>query len=224
MNCKEILIDGNLLKYNDESLLFSQGKIEPRPISIEEAKSILKTTKNLFDTVNLKFSLAFGTLLGAVRDNGLISNDEDVDIFIWDEKKLRKNLVYFQKNGLEIIRIEKGKLYSFRHNGSPFYIDVYILRELQNCVWSYYCYSLNLNVTPKKYFKEYEHINFLSVDCLCPKEPEKILAFWYGKNWRIPQKDHFFYYEVRSAFYWHHPTQIIKDLLRFILRRKHLRS
>ena len=221
---RTIEIGNTIVKYKDESELFSKGLIKPKPITTEEARLLVLKTKELFDKVNLKFSLSFGTLLGAVREKGLISGDEDVDIFIWDEQTLVNNLTMFQQYGLNVVRVEFGKLYTFRLNDSSYYIDVYILRELRHSIWSFYCCSLNHNVTPKKYFYDYETIDFLGINCLCPKCPEKILSFWYGKNWKTPAKDHFFYYEVRTAFYWHHPVQIIKDVLRFILRRKHLRK
>lgn len=221
---KTVVLGDVRFEYMDESELFSKGLIKPNPITIEEARFLVSKTKQLFDYVGLKFSLAFGTLLGAVRDKGVIPGDEDVDVFVWDEDTLIHNIPLFQQHGLRVVRVERGKLYTFRMNDSTYYIDVYILRELRCSIWSSYCYSLNLNVTPKKFFVEYEQIDFLGIECLCPKRPETLLAFWYGNDWRIPSHDHFFYYEVRSAYYWHHPDQIFKDLLRFILQRKHLRK
>lgn len=37
-------------------------------------------TKELFSLIELPFYLAYGTLLGAVRDHALIPGDEDVDV------------------------------------------------------------------------------------------------------------------------------------------------
>jgi len=56
---------------------------------------------------------------------------------------------------------------------------------------------------PKKYFREYQNIDFLGDTYLCPKDPEKLLEFWYGKTWRTPVRGHSFKYEVSSAYYWH---------------------
>ena len=128
-------------------------------------------------------------MLGAVRDKGLIKGDEDIDIMVWDEEKLRDNLIRFQHEGLKVCRIFPGIFYSFRINTSC-YIDVYIVRKLtgwKTLPWQLYCVSLAGKELPRKFFKNWSTIDFLGEDVLCPEHPERLLAWWYGKDWNIPQ-------------------------------------
>ena len=153
---KTIYINGELFQYEEEHLTYETIQ----PLSLEDGKQLLFKTKQLFDTVGLKFYLAFGTLLGAIRDKTIIKGDEDIDVFVDDEKLLFNNLPYFSRNGLKVIRIEKGILYSFRLNENSF-IDVYILKPLPIYnLWSIYCINLSGYVTPKKYFNRYQQITF----------------------------------------------------------------
>lgn len=196
---KTIDIQGTLFSYEDEVLTYN----DVEKITLEDCISILQIVKKLFSEKEIRFALAFGTLLGAIREKSLINGDEDVDVFIDDEVTLYKNLPFFYENDLKLIRMKKGKLYSFRSENGAF-IDVYILRPLKwYNIWSFYCVSLSNHYMPKKYFREYQNIDFLGDTYLCPKAPEKLLEFWYGKTWRTPVRGHSFKYEVSSAYYWH---------------------
>lgn len=206
---KKIWINGKPFEYEEYSLSYENSS----PITIEEATNLLKTVKRLFDSRNLNFYLVYGTLLGAVREKSLIAGDEDVDVFVTDEDKLYNMIPYLDENGLHLIRAAKGNTYSFRL-GNHGYIDVYILRPLHFAIWKPYCYSLCMMVTPKKYFKTFEKIIFLGVECQCPANPEALLEFWYGKTWRTPIRGHKFCYEVKSAYFWHSKIlPVIKGVL-----------
>ena len=65
------------------------------------AIDLLKTIDTLFTENNLKFYLAYGTLLGAVRHEGIIPWDDDMDIWI-DYKD-----IYFMIN---LIKLNKDRL------------------------------------------------------------------------------------------------------------------
>ena len=147
-----IIIDGKPFTYDDESEDISYAT--NKPITEEDAKSLLQTTKKLFDECGMKFYLCFGTLLGAIRDNGLIKGDEDVDVFVESEEILRKNLPYLQENGLKLCRINNHHFYSF-HTENKSYIDVYIKRDLPNSIWKLWCCSINNGAYPKRFFKKY---------------------------------------------------------------------
>lgn len=171
------------------------------PISEQDATDLLNTTKKLFDYCGIQFSLAFGTLLGAIRENGIIKGDEDVDVFIEDESNLRKNLPYLEAHGLGLCRVCEHKFYSF-HTLNDSYIDVYIKSKLPLSIWSIWCDSLNGRGVPRRYIRRFDTITFLGVECLVPHKPERILKFWYGKDWRIPINGHVYTYEVPSRYWW----------------------
>lgn len=212
MSEKTININGDIFVYQEEKITYDNV----RPISEDEGKALLEKTKQLFSMKNLDFYLAFGTLLGAVRDKTIISGDEDVDVFIVDESLLISILPFLSENGMKLFRKVDGKIYSF-WNANHCYIDVYILRPIHWSIWSLYCLYLSNNVTPKKYFKEYEEIEFLGNKYKCPRNPENLLEFWYGKNWKTPIRGHHFIYEVKSAYYWRKiKKEVKKKIKRYI--------
>lgn len=193
-----IYINGNPFYYEKETLNYDVCEA----MNHDEAKVLLRTVKKLFDEKGLDFYLAFGTLLGAIREHDLISGDEDLDIFIDNESKLLDILSYLSENGLKLIRALEGNTYSFRL-GTHSYIDVYILRPIRKVsLWKLYCYALANEDTPKKFFKEYQDIEFLGDVYKCPRNPEKIIEFWYGKNWKTPVRGHKFIYDTWSHHVW----------------------
>ena len=170
-------------------------------ISTEDAKELLQTTKRLFDQCGIRFSLAFGTLLGAVRDKAIIKGDEDVDIFVENEAEFRKHIPFLHAHGLKLCRIYEGYVYSFRTNERSF-IDVYFKEKFPTSIWSLWCYSLLGKAVPKRCLSGYDKIEFLGDDYLCPHKPERILKFWYGNDWRTPVKGHKFTYDTPSHYWW----------------------
>lgn len=193
-----IYIKGNPFTYYSEDGDFNWASL--KAISEKDAIETLTTAKRLLDEIGIEFCLAFGTLLGAVREKSIIKGDQDVDVFLTQEEKLYENLPWLYERGFKIIRIRKGILYSFRVNNNCF-IDLYILRPLGFSIWSLYCYSLVGNAIPKKYVRKTQDIEFLGSTYKCPKNPERVLEWWYGKDWRIPKssKGH---YEVNSRAFW----------------------
>ena len=204
---KTILIKGTPFTYNEEHLTCDTS------ITQEEGRYILEFTKGLLDELGIKFALSFGTLLGAVRDKDIIKGDQDVDVLIKDEKKLYENLPYLQEKGLHVVRIYYSVLYSFRIN-ERCYIDLYVLRPLRFSLWSINCISLNGWAMPRKFFKNFVPFEFLGNTYFVPENPERLLEYWYGKEWRIPKsgKGH---YEVRSAYYFHKFAAIFIKLLHY---------
>ncbi len=196
---KKILINGKFFSYEEEKLEYGETK----PMSREDARILLIKVKELLQNIGLSFCLGYGTLLGAVRNHDIIPGDEDLDIIIENEALLLSNLPYLSDDGLKTIRICSGSTYSFRLNDNS-YIDIYIMKPIRGfSPWKLNCVCLcGFCYTPRKFVKEYQEINFLGNTYLCYKNPERILEFWYGKNWRIPVRGHEFIYEVKSHWIW----------------------
>lgn len=117
-------------------------------ISQDDAKEILFKTQDVFSQVGVEVYLAYGTLLGAVRDQAIIPGDLDVDVYIKDEMKMFQHLQKIEECGLKLIRA-LNNTYSFRLNNTPnCFIDVYIMKPTMT-IWGLYCYNLEIMMVPK---------------------------------------------------------------------------
>jgi len=176
-----ILIKGKPFYYEAQKLILN----EVPTITFEQARDILFFAKELLDEKNIEFNLIYGTLLGAIRERSFISHDYDVDIFIKDQEALMNAIPEFYKKGFKLCRVEENRLYSFMVNGV--YIDIYIMKKAP-FFFNWWCYSLNGNIIPKKYLKESEKIEFVGAMFNVPKDPIRLIKFFYGKNWKTPIK------------------------------------
>lgn len=186
-------------------------------IKKEDAREVLFKTQDIFKTFGIDIYLAFGTLLGAVRDKDFIDGDLDVDCFVKDEEKLFKNLSNIETQGLKLIRAA-NYIYSFRyHNNPKCYIDVYICCPTYT-IWRIYCYRLVSSMVPKKYLQDGK-IEFLGREFLCPKNPENILKFWYTDTWNIPigKFDKTYKCDVTSHYYYKMLPVYIKSFIRKVI-------
>lgn len=79
------------------SILNNLSMQEIQDISFE----ILKTIKNICESNNLRYCLAYGTLLGAIRHKGYIPWDDDVDI-VMPRPDFDKLMSFFKENKDEL--------------------------------------------------------------------------------------------------------------------------
>lgn len=185
----------------------------------EDGERILDLTAKLLNACEVPFFLAFGTLLGAVREGYFIKGDEDVDIIITDEDKLYQCIPYLYEHGLLINRIYRGALYSFHTEDRKGHIDLYVLREFQKSIWKRRCFCIHEKAMPKKYFRHIETGAYTlgGNQYPYPQNPETLLEWWYGKDWRIPQNKKG-RYEVLSRRIWKFPRQFFWKQQRRIKR------
>jgi len=176
-----LLIDGKEFKYVEKN--FSIHK--ETAIDHETGHRALLKFREIFKNNDLDFYLAFGTLLGAVRDHDIIEGDEDIDTYILeiDKNKFFTIIPILKENGFELCRVKENILYSFWYE--TLYIDVYFFGTYNHWLWGLWCYKYYVYAMPKKYFKETQEIDFLGTTFKCPKYPEKLLKYMYGNNWNI---------------------------------------
>lgn len=181
-------------------------------ITFEQARNILFFAKRLLDGKNISFALIYGTLLGAVREHGFISHDYDVDIFIKDQTALMAAIPEFYEKGFRLCRVVENRLYSFITDEGA-YIDIYIMKEAP-FFFNLWCYSLNGNIIPKKYLSEFEEIDFVGGRFSVPKNPIRLIRFFYGKTWNIPMKGAHGRYDIYPVHYYRQLKKYIQQLFR----------
>ena len=160
--------------------------------------------KKILDENNQEFFLAYGTLLGCVRNNDFIPYDNDIDIGIFYDNfdiniinKIKESKLF--RVASQCGDIENGFEITFIHtNNVP--IDIFIYYKIKDNY--YYCTSFD----EKIYFEKGNYCTvwgqcykwghtikglisfpFKSSHFLIPSNFEEYLEESYGKDWKIPK-------------------------------------
>lgn len=145
-----------------------------------------------YDTLaasGIKLFLAYGTMLGAVREHDFISHDEDIDLgmsAIYREKLLAM-LFKLRDIGFEVCRYDRRGVISFMKDGE--YIDIYIFEKERDGI-----VACGQEVMPECFIDDLAEYEFLGRRYLAPRDYERYLRFWYGDNWRTPIQ--YYHYEM----------------------------
>lgn len=182
---KYILIDGEKFLYEEQELYHGR-----KIMDLVIAEENIKIFHSIIHNSRVRYGLMFGTLLGAIRENGFIKHDEDTDIYVLSEDRelFLRLLPQFKTQELKVVRDEGHYISLMRKNE---YIDIYFFDLCRKFNFKKYRF-LKDNFEVEAYQLE-ESIKrpFLGVEIMVPKDPEKVLVKLYGKDWRIPKKDSF---------------------------------
>lgn len=189
-------------------------KLYTEPLENKRRKKFLENGLTLlthFDEVmqraNIPYSLVFGTLLGAVRDNGFIKHDLDIDVAVWgdsDAHQIEKVLI---NSGFQLYkRIEVdngvfGREETYIYNGVS--IDLFYFYDFDNdlkytTVFVPFDDCKTFDDSLKRYGGllpiqlilpldvQVRYIPFLGINVPIPINAIEFLVARYGENWRIP--------------------------------------
>lgn len=177
-----IIINGS--KFEFERIPWSAGQ---DAINQETALEALKIIYSILPKYDIKPYLLWGTLLGAIREHGFIPHDNDLDLGILQSevKSLEKAIPELYANNVMICKYKKGFIYTFMYKGVTCDVDVF--RK------TFFPYSLGYGVIleefiPKRLFRSFEEYLFCGLKTYIPSNPEALLEYTYGKDWRIPKK------------------------------------
>lgn len=161
-------------------------------MNANDAKRHLLEVKQVFDSLNTKFWLWRGTLLGAVRDKKFIPWDHDVDLAIlakdWN-RHLRKRLE------VKGFRCTKGmypnwKTWGFRLRKyqvkTDLFLQYYYPPDDVYIQLSHKNGSMDRFLTMAKLFRKDCFVEFLGQQFYVPDLTEEYLEWIYGKSWRTP--------------------------------------
>ncbi|AWV91135.1 hypothetical protein DN745_18105 [Bradymonas sediminis] len=151
-------------------------------MNMAQCKENLFVLADILDAQSIRYGIIYGTLLGAIRDNGFIPWDEDVDLFVLDEdRQLFLSLLFeMRQEDLEVVRYT-GDLLSLMRGSD--YIDIYFMRR--KLFGDRVCGADRLRA---RFFETRETIQFLGRSFPTVAEPEAFLDYAYGKDWKTPIK------------------------------------
>jgi lipopolysaccharide cholinephosphotransferase len=178
------LINGKKYKYDaDLSVLKGKG-----PLNKEIARSNLFDLIEIFDKHNIKYFLAYGTLLGAVRGGDFIDHDKDMDIGVVDctYKDIIQCIPDMDTIGFVVLRSRNiFHPFSVIRNGE--FIDIFIFKpnnKKHPAYWVAGDYRIYGN-----YLEKITTIKFFGRDVNVPHNYEKMLEDLYGRDWKVPIRD-----------------------------------
>ena len=149
------------------------------------AKEGLLNLREIFERENLIFFLIFGTALGAIRENGFIEHDEDIDIGIF--KKDKKLLIHCVKILIEKYDFEILKISNSEESISLIYKNIIIDIGLFKLEKNYYIYNdFYENKFPRKFLDKLEKVILFDEEFFAPSPSVEYLVHQYGKNWKTP--------------------------------------
>ncbi len=141
----------------------------------------LQLIDSILKESNIHWGVAFGTLLGIVRDNDFIEWDEDTDLYILQEEEMHFRDVLWDLigAGFELIRYERAGLYSISRDGE--YVDFYVLNKVSDEVR----YTSDGGFVFERFVKERKQIDFKGIILYVPQAVEDFLSLEYGR-WQVP--------------------------------------
>ena len=160
--------------------------------NLEALNKVLLVLHKALQGINY-FPMA-GKLLGLIRDGQLISWDTDIDLASTEDtskpevrdrimNKLKPHFPSAGKTASSVGWGEEGCVFGCMNRGQPS-VSMQFFRNMGD-----YMREVNtLLKYPVEPFKKFKTIKYLGKDFKVPKNPDKLLEFWYGDKWRIPAR------------------------------------
>ena len=168
-----------------------------KPVSIEKN---LKNLKYISDRlINVKWFIFFGTLLGYTRENNILKNDDDIDIYV-DIRFRDKIIELFKNSDLNFDLSKKPNLGPYFLQGTRIleneitYVDFYFYEyeksmefiiERNNFTGAWKLES-NAMYVPKNIIFPLKSGKIQNIHIFIPNKPIECCEFLYGKEWKVP--------------------------------------
>ncbi|RLF44074.1 MAG: hypothetical protein DRN17_05155 [Thermoplasmata archaeon] len=151
---------------------------------MNRAREELKEIKEIFTLNATDFFLLYGTCLGAVREQDIISWDFDLDIGVLDHTNQTKIYETFIEHGFKFKRHAKRWQVSKRIDHTDV---IWYIREADKLV----CRGTKNEVAfsaPARFFNSFDTVKIRSESYLAPHPVREYLNTVYGGNWKHPNR------------------------------------
>lgn len=174
----------------------------------EKGLETIKAFDKVMSTNGFNYTLAFGTLLGAIREHGFIKHDDDIDFIMWYKDYNEDLIPLLEKAGFKLISSfsidndKYGKEDTFIYNG--ILVDIYYMYELDD--FQYPCCTWYINqpdcCSRKRSVQKYGglavlrielpishetiRVSFYDTYLPVPKNYDEVLQCRYGDDYMIP--------------------------------------
>lgn len=180
----------------------------------EHALDVLKAFVNSMDEGGFKYTLAFGSILGAIREHGFIKHDIDIDTAMWIDDFSPEVVTTLEKAGFTWLfcnMVDEGRLGredTFEYQGVR--IDIFYFYPAID-TYPYCCDFLK----PEKegdhflarrievpYTRGRKKTRFEDMEVYIPENAEEICTFRYGPNYMTPDPDWNWVNELKHLVEW----------------------
>ena len=201
-------------------------EVEKKPMDNEGATKDLLDIKMLLDSKGVQFFLAYGAVLGAIRENDWIEYDDDIDLVITQKLtyKQRKEIGWALwdigfKTWTDVVWNVYGRFEEAEagYNGTEETGIIPCIRNVPVSIMFYYDNGKEWLCIPKKgglpvlgipykFLEKGECIKFKGEQFLIPSPKIEYLEFTYGKDWKTPIED------KHAEQYWqiHDKNELVK--------------
>ncbi|BCM88481.1 hypothetical protein IAD21_00314 [Abditibacteriota bacterium] len=151
------------------------------------AAANLRLLGEILDREGIPFWLAWGTCLGAIRDNDIISHDYDMDleVFARDRKRLLALKQTLNDQQFQILYPWGNIGLKLRRTGED--IDIFFCKPGKRNgkpVW-----LTGNEIIGEDFFSRLETVNFLGQEYRVPQRPQAYLRYVYGDDWSKKNTD-----------------------------------
>lgn len=150
------------------------------PKTTQELIDFYSSIMKIFEKYEIEFILFYGSLLGYIRENNFINNDDDIDVLCHSKHK-NFLLSIVQKEKIIQMNILNDRIFQlFLDDVGPF--DIFFYEERKDTIYILCCEQSFL----KKDIFPLNKIICYGYDIFIPFNPLSILQTEYGTTWTIP--------------------------------------
>lgn len=185
------------------------------PMNKDNARFLINTLAKVFADNGIDLMLAYGTLLGAIREHDFIGHDGDMDTLIWGENMQKAlNLASeLKKYDIQLECYVLPWIMTYSYKGVT--CDIDMIYDAVKPLDRRYC-LIESQYIQRDFFEHTKKIEFQGQQHIVPADTEKLLEYHYGKTWRIPGGPHA---RLQSKlFFWKYIEKFVQRVRRYIKR------